>query len=180
MTPDLGPSVAPTNPYTLPAWLKRWVSRTKVQAMSRTPIVASANASGTARPTVLAVPCGLMLAAIEGAISASEIPTASHKCNSRRRWGLSARPALLASVVIATPLLGGAGIQWIEGSFRSITYAPLSSRAAVAMRSLVPCARPAYRPPMLDRSSFPQNCSQYLTPQIYGPGHSMRSGGPPL
>src|SRR5215212_2325019 len=105
MTPARGPSVAPTKPYTLPAWLKRWVSRTKVQAIRSTPIVASANASGTARPTpVSAVPCGLMLAAIEGAISASEIPTASHRCNSRRRCGLSVPPVFPTSVVIMAPL----------------------------------------------------------------------------
>ena len=46
-------------------------------ATSRTPIVASTNVSGTARPTVRALPCGLMFAAIDGAISASEMPTAS-------------------------------------------------------------------------------------------------------
>src|SRR5215218_9409701 len=104
MTPARGPSVAPTKPYTLPAWLKRWVSRTKVQAIKSTPMVASANASGTARPTpVSAVPCGLMLAAMEGAMSANEIPTASHRCNSRRRCGLS---VALASAVTSPPSLG--------------------------------------------------------------------------
>src|ERR671933_820323 len=114
MTPARGPSVAPTKPYTLPAWLKRWVSRTKVQAMSKTPMVASVNARGTARPTVLAVACGLMLAAIEGAIRASEMPTASHRCNSRRRCGLS---VLLTSVdIVMTPLLGCTGIRSIEGA----------------------------------------------------------------
>src|SRR5215218_4829384 len=106
MTPARGPSVAPTKPYTLPAWLKRWVSRTKVQAMSRTPMVASVNARGTARPRVLAVPCGLMLAAIEGAIRASEMPTASHRCSSRRRCGLSVFPT---SVAMVPPLLGSGG-----------------------------------------------------------------------
>src|SRR5215210_4146572 len=106
-TPALGPSDAPTKPYTLPAWLKRWVSRTKVQAIKSTPTVASANASGTARPMEPAVPCGFMFAAIEGAIRASEMPTASHRCSSRRRCGLPAPPALLASVVIPTPFLVG-------------------------------------------------------------------------
>ena len=71
-------------------------------------MVASANASGTARPTLPAVPCGLMLAAIEGAINASEMPTASQRCNSRRRCGLSA-PVFLASVVMVAPLLGSGG-----------------------------------------------------------------------
>src|SRR5215216_599709 len=71
--------------------------------------------------TMRARNCGLMLAAMECAISASEIPTASHKCNPRRRCGLS---VLLASIVMATPLL--------------------------------------------DRSPFPRNRSQYLTPQVYG------------
>ena len=79
------PSVAPTKPYTLPAWWKRWHSRTNVYAMSSTPTVASTNASGTARPTVPAVPCGLMFAAIEGAINASDSPTACHTPSSRRR-----------------------------------------------------------------------------------------------
>src|SRR5215204_1954975 len=112
MTPARGPSDAPTKPYTLPAWLKRWVSLTKVQAIKRTPMVASANASGTARPMVLAVPCGLMLAAIEGAMRASEMPTASHRCSSRRRCGPSALPALLTSVAMLTPLL--CRIWWAE------------------------------------------------------------------
>src|SRR5215210_6710879 len=119
MTPARGASVAPTKPYTLPAWLKRWVSRTKVQAMSRTPMVASVNARGTARPTVVAVACGLMLAAIEGAIRASEMPTASHRCSSRRRCGLS---VVLTSAVMVTPLLGG--LRRIEGRLRPIPYSP--------------------------------------------------------
>src|SRR4051794_10043670 len=53
--------------------------------MSRTPSVASRNASGTARPTVPAVACGLMLAAMEGAIRASDSPMASQTDSSRRR-----------------------------------------------------------------------------------------------
>jgi hypothetical protein len=36
---------------------------------------------------------------------ASEIPTASHRCSSRRRCGPSALPALLTSVAMLTPLL---------------------------------------------------------------------------
>src|SRR3712207_1408574 len=107
MTPARGPSVAPTKPYTLPAWLKRWVSRTKVQAMSKTPMVASANARGTARPMVLAVPCGVMVAAIDGAIRAREMPTASPRCSSRRKRGLSVLPVFLTSVDMVPPLLGG-------------------------------------------------------------------------
>ena len=47
--------------------------------------VVSANASGTARPTLPAVPCGLMLAAIDGAIRASDSPMASQTDSSRRR-----------------------------------------------------------------------------------------------
>src|SRR5215212_8052538 len=54
---------------------------------------------------VLAVPCGFMLAAIEGAMRASEMPTASHRCSSRRRCGSSVLPALLTSVAMLTPLL---------------------------------------------------------------------------
>jgi hypothetical protein len=62
-----------------------------------------------------------MLAAIEGAIRASEIPTASHRRNSRRRCGVS---LLLASVVILTPSLSGAGIRSIANRFRPIPQAP--------------------------------------------------------
>ena len=46
-------------------------------ATSSTPTKARAKATGTARPTVVAVPCGLMLAAIDGAIRAREMPIAS-------------------------------------------------------------------------------------------------------
>ena len=44
---------------------------------SSTPTVANTNASGTARPTRPTVPWGLMFAAIDGAISAIEMPIAS-------------------------------------------------------------------------------------------------------
>jgi hypothetical protein len=83
--PVRGPNVTPTKAYTLPAWLNRCDSRTKVCAISRTPTVANRKASGTARPTAVAVPCGLMLMAIEGAISATETPTADHTLRVRRR-----------------------------------------------------------------------------------------------
>src|SRR5829696_9026402 len=62
---------------------------------------------------VPAVPWGFMLAAIEGAMRASEIPTASHSRSSRRRLGPSALPALLTSVAMLTPLL--CRIRRIEG-----------------------------------------------------------------
>src|SRR5215203_5132487 len=126
MTPARGPSDAPTKPYTLPAWLKRWVSRTKVQAIRSTPTVASANASGTARPMVPAVPCGFMLAAIEGAMRAREIPTASHSRSSRRRPGPSTLPALLTSVAMLTPLLYR--IRRIEGLLDPPRQMPSESR----------------------------------------------------
>jgi hypothetical protein len=51
---------------------------------SSTPTVASAKVSGTARPTLPITPCGLMLAAIDGAIRATEMPTASQMFSSRR------------------------------------------------------------------------------------------------
>src|SRR3712207_3523379 len=46
-----------------------------------------------------------MLAAIDGAIRASEMATASHRRSSRRRCGLSALSAFLTSVVTVTPFL---------------------------------------------------------------------------
>src|SRR6185437_15843262 len=49
------------------------------------PTVAKTNASGTARPTRPTVPCGLMFAAIDGAISAIEMPTASQSERLPRR-----------------------------------------------------------------------------------------------
>src|SRR5215208_4257243 len=159
MTPARGPSVAPTKPYTLPAWLKRWVSLTKVQAMSRTPMVASANARGTARPTLPAVPCGLMLAAIDGAIRASEMPTASHRCSSRRRGGLGVLSALLACVDMKTPLLVGirrskAGSDRFHGHLVRDTYRPYAHPIFHADARYPPkVASPQYLTP---RSPVPQ------------------------
>src|SRR3954464_5252731 len=48
-------------------------------------MAARKNASGVARPTSPAVPCGLMLAAMLGAIRATEIPTACHTDRLGRR-----------------------------------------------------------------------------------------------
>ena len=42
--------------------------------------------SGTARPTTLALPCGLMFAAMAGAINAIETPIASHTLRLRRSF----------------------------------------------------------------------------------------------
>ena len=75
ITPARGPSVAPTNAYTEPECRKYWHSRTNTYATSSTPNAAMRNASGTARPAP-AAPCGLMFAAMLGAISASDRPTA--------------------------------------------------------------------------------------------------------
>ena len=47
--------------------------------------------SGTARPTVRALPCGLMFAAIDGAINASETPTASQMLSSLRSLPVGGR-----------------------------------------------------------------------------------------
>src|SRR5215212_5938242 len=177
-TPARGPSDAPTKPYTLPAWLKRWVSRTKVQAIRSTPMVARANASGTARPMVLAVPCGLMLAAMEGAINASEMPTASQRCSSRRRCGPSALPTFLTSVAMLTPLL--CRIRWAEGPLDPTRRMPLDPRghrcprgsgADLPRARATPPAHPpephsktASRPPGLSViPPFPAGYAQYLT-----------------
>ena len=46
--------------------------------MSRTPTVASRKAIGTARPVTAEVAWGLILMAIDGAISARDTPTADH------------------------------------------------------------------------------------------------------
>ena len=83
-------------------------------ATSRTPIVASTNVSGTARPTVRALPCGLMFAAIDGAIRASETPTASQMVSSLRSF----------------PVGGGASaspMRTSESSMRSVMCSPSSS-----------------------------------------------------
>src|SRR3954464_8046824 len=53
--------------------------------MSSTARPASRNASGVARPTRPALPCGLMLAAMLGAIRATEMPTACQTDRLRRR-----------------------------------------------------------------------------------------------
>src|ERR687893_2061116 len=189
-TPALGPSDAPTKPYTLPAWLKRWVSRTNVQAIRSTPTVASANASGTARPMVPAVPCGFMLAAIEGAMRASEIPTASHSRSSRRRPGPSTLPALLTSVAMLTPLL--CRISRIEGLLDPPRRMPSESRhrwpwgsgadsprarAAPPAHPPEPHSRPASRPPGLSViPPFPARVcaiSHVPSPHSTGPDPSM-------
>ena len=79
--PARAPNVAPTNAYTEPAWLKYWHSRTNTYATNNTPTAASRNANGTARPTDAAVACGLMFAAMLGAISATDNPTACNTVN---------------------------------------------------------------------------------------------------
>ena len=48
--------------------------------------MAITNVSGTARPTVSAPACGLMFAAIDGAISATEIPMAAQMFSSLPTW----------------------------------------------------------------------------------------------
>src|SRR3954447_267279 len=53
--------------------------------MSSTARPASRKASGVARPTSPALPCGLMLAAMLGAIRATEMPTACQTDRLRRR-----------------------------------------------------------------------------------------------
>ena len=60
--------------------------------------MANRNASGTARPTAVAVPCGLMLMAIEGAIRATETPTADHTLRVRRSVGAACDHRLRSAV----------------------------------------------------------------------------------
>src|SRR6185437_11389227 len=48
------------------------------------------NASGTARPAASAAPCGLMFAAMDGAISASDRPSACHTFKDRFSPGSAA------------------------------------------------------------------------------------------
>ena len=87
-TPVRGPSVAPTNAYTEPAWWKYWHSRTKEYATRSTPTAAMRKVSGTARPACSALPWGLMFAAMLGAISATDRPTAAHTDNERLSPGV--------------------------------------------------------------------------------------------
>src|SRR3954454_3727053 len=63
--------------------------------MSSTAIAARKNARGVARPTRPAVPCGLMFAAMLGAIRATEMPTACHT----DRLGRSPRRLLPGAVL---------------------------------------------------------------------------------
>ena len=86
--------------------------------MRRTPTVAKTNASGTARPTRPTVPCGLMLAAIDGAISATEMPIASQI----ERLPVRRRPGALAGAAMTPPFLfrsGRAGGECYAESRRS-------------------------------------------------------------
>src|ERR1700683_1815327 len=53
--------------------------------------------SGTARPPVVAPACGLMFAAMLGAISAIESPTAAHTDSERFRPGVLAEPTSICS-----------------------------------------------------------------------------------
>src|SRR5947209_8290152 len=64
--------------------------------MSSTPTVAKTKASGTARPTRRTVPCGLMFAAIDGAIRAMDRPIASQIVRLPRRRPVSSRGASVA------------------------------------------------------------------------------------
>src|SRR5829696_10347180 len=118
-----------------------------------------------------------MLAAMEGAMRASEIPTASHRCSSRRRCGPSALPALLTSVAMLTPLL--CRIWWAERPLDPTRRMPLESGHSYprGLGAHPPCARatppahppephskPASRPPGLSViPPFPAGYAQYLT-----------------
>src|SRR5262245_40168687 len=61
------------------------------------------NASGTARPAPLA-PCGLMFAAMDGAISASDRPTACHTERERLSPGAVAEVCWAGVVAMVTPV----------------------------------------------------------------------------
>src|SRR5215216_6026789 len=118
-----------------------------------------------------------MLAAMEGAMRASEIPTASHRCSSRRRCGPSALPALLTSVAMLTPLL--CRIRWAERTLDPTRrmppefghWCPRVPGAALPHAGATPPAhppepysKPASRPPGLSViPPFPARYAQYLT-----------------
>ena len=61
---------------------------------SSTPTAAIRNVSGTARPAVAALACGLMFAAMLGAISAMDSPMACHTDSDRRRPPRGDAPAM--------------------------------------------------------------------------------------
>src|SRR4051794_31381895 len=82
--------------------------------MRSTPTVAKTNASGTARPTWPTVPWGLMLAAIEGAISAIEMPIASQI----ERLPARRRPAALVGGAMPPPFLSDVGVRDANGTPR--------------------------------------------------------------
>src|SRR5215211_5347304 len=117
-----------------------------------------------------------MLAAMEGAMRASEIPTASHRCSSRRRCGPSALPALLTSVAMLTSLL--CRIRWAERPstrhdecLRSSDTGARGCLARLFRAGATPPAHPpepysklASRPPGLSViPPFPARYAQYLT-----------------
>src|SRR5215218_1363167 len=118
-----------------------------------------------------------MLAAMEGAMRASEIPTASHRCSSRRRCGPSALPALLTSVAMLTPLL--CRIRWAERTLDPTRrmppefghWCPRGPGADLPRTGATPPAhppephsKPASRPPGLSViPPFPAGYAQYLT-----------------
>jgi hypothetical protein len=108
---------------------------------------------------------------------ASEIPTASHRCSSRRRCGPSALPALLTSVAMLTPLL--CRIRWAERTLDPTRrmppefghWCPRVPGAALPHAGATPPAhppepysKPASRPPGLSViPPFPARYAQYLT-----------------
>src|SRR3712207_6659131 len=115
----------------------------------------------------------LFRSAIDGAIRASEMPTASHRCSSRRRCGLSVLPAFLTSVVITTPLLRDAWIRRIEGRSQtdSIPASPVELRpeagcsAPLGSSARTPLASPA----LLSKGSqrkYPPATSELRSPVL--------------
>ena len=114
---------------------------------------------------------------------ASEIPTASHRCSSRRRCGPSALPALLTSVAMLTPLL--CRIRWAERTLDPTRrmppefghWCPRVPGAALPRAGATPPAhppepysKPASRPPGLSViPPFPAGYAQYLTFRLHIP-----------
>jgi len=108
---------------------------------------------------------------------ASEIPTASHRCSSRRRCGPSALPALLTSVAMLTPLL--CRIRWAERPLDPTRRMPPESGhwcprapgadlprtgATPPVHPPEPHSKPASRAPGLSViPPFPAGYAQYLT-----------------
>src|SRR5690348_11634714 len=116
------------------------------------PTVAKTKASGTARPTRPTVPCGLMLAAIDGAIRATEMPIASQmeRLPPRRPCEWLAEVGASAASAIVVPPAGVAGRHHGTGELRTRDAVqhgrPQNSASNDVMRRAFPARRCARVP----------------------------------